>query len=568
MLNSDAVLAAPAASVSRAEWQKTLFAARPTRRSLAGLAAQWPLRTVRIRIFRNTPVEFVLERIEPFLAFAELAAEFEIGPYDDALSQLPPGDFDAEIVWLDYARYAALAPAEIAHWVADRAAALRRGNAAPILVLDSDEQDARATELNRALEASLAGLPGTSLLERSAIAAALGRDYRDRRLASIAGTTVSDGAFTALARALGLRWIPAAVAPPLKALALDLDQTLYEGVLGEDGVFGVRLTETHRALQARIAALAADGVLIGIVSKNRPEDVEQLFGLRADFPLKRDMVAAWAVGWSGKAAGIERIAKELRIGTDAILFVDDNLGEIAAVSSAMPAVKTLYAASPAETLAGLEHMPGLLRWHVDATDRLRTKDLQAAAARDALKEGARDSADYYRSLDIRLAYDFDNAALLKRMADLSVKTNQFNLALRRFTEAEVARLMADPEARAVAVSLKDRLSDSGNVAFLAFRRAGDVLRCEDLCVSCRALGRDIEDLLIAAAVAEVRRALPAARVEFAYAAGPRNEPARNWAEKFAGVPLEGVGGMLALPEEALRTALRAAAHVALEGVGP
>lgn len=524
-------------ALSRAEWQAVLFAATPPRRELLKLQPTWPTRTVRVRVHRNHAFEPVASVLAPYLAFAGLAAEYAYSDYDDSLAFATPGEAAVEVVWLDYGRYGAVAadgPA-LARWVAGRLGALRATSAAPVLVPDSAEDTDAARAFNAELRTLAAALPAVYVCDQAAIRAELGAGYVDERMAVTVGTRLSNAACIRTARQLGSAWLPGALLPRLKALVLDLDNTLYEGVLGEDGAAGVRLTEAHAALQRRVVELGSEGLFLAVCSRNELADVQALFAARPDFPLRPEHLSAMEVSWDHKSAGLRRIADVLRIGTDALLFVDDNPGELAAVATALPDVRPLYAGPRAEdAIAALAHYPGLHRWRADETDALRARDLEASRQRASLEAEAGDPEAYLRSLDVRLRFARDERAELERLAALSTKTNQFNLSLGRLSPTDVERFITAPDRSAVSIRLTDRLSDSGIVGAAFLRREGDAVLVEELCISCRALGRRLEDVMVAEAIrCATADGAPPREVRFRRAAGPRNRPALDWLAGFA-----------------------------------
>ncbi|HEY0997830.1 MAG TPA: HAD-IIIC family phosphatase [Gemmatimonadaceae bacterium] len=541
-------------ALRRAELQALAFAPAPGP-GRADLAAAPPVRgtrPLRVRVHRNHGFELAVPPLEWFLGYAGYAPEAWIGGYDDSLAfgELA-GEADVEVVWVDPARYASrLAPAEVSALVGARVAALRERSAAPILVpvLDDPAWDLPA------LEGAIGRVAGAHPLPLAALQQALGPRFLDPRAAALTGTRLSGPALVQVARLLAFRWIPASVTAGIKAIALDLDQTLYRGVLGEDGVQGVELTPAHAALQRDLVALQERGILLAVASRNEAEDARALLATREDFPLRAAHLSASAVSWGPKAQGLAEVARQLRIAPDAILFVDDNPGELAAVASELPGIRTLYASADAEaTRRALALWPGLFRWAVDETDRLRSADLRASEERAALAARAADPGDYLRALGAALTFAVNPARDARRLYEMSHKTNQFNLALARLPEAEVARRVAGREGGAVSVRLRDRLSDSGVVASVLARRdhdgGGEVLVVDELCISCRALGRQLEDLMVGGAVRLLLGQHPARRVRFVHATGPRNAPAREWLARFAGVAALGAEGALELPAE-------------------
>ncbi|SDN57645.1 HAD-superfamily phosphatase, subfamily IIIC/FkbH-like domain-containing protein [Klenkia soli] len=525
-------------SLDRLEWQSRVLAEHPRRLDLLRLAPSWPTREIRVRVHRNTPVEYVTSLAGPFLAYAGLSAVFELSDYDDSLAALDavdPGP-DVEVVWLDHTRYDHLAADEVADWLIGRITALRTRTTAPVLVVDRPGDDDRARLLRDRLSGFGTVLPDVAVADLGAVAARLGDAFTDTRLQAVGGTALSSAATVLVAQRLGLRWLPVATGVRVKAVAVDLDMTLYDGVLGEDGPRGVTLTDGHADLQRVLRGLADDGVLLAVVSRNEPADVEELFRLRPDFPLRWSDFSARAVGWGAKSQGVAAVAADLRIAPDAVVFVDDNPGELAEVAAGTTVAGLVQAGDPRATATALGLFPGL-HGHVRTTeDRLRATDLAAATTRAAA--ATTDPASYLASLDVRIDLALDAREDLDRVADLAARTNQFNVSLGRTPAAAFARWMAAADAGVVTARLRDRLSDSGLVAVVAGRRDDDGgLLVEEAFISCRALGRGVEDVLLAAAVERLLDLASTPGVRLRYRPGPRNEPARAWLRRRTADPV-------------------------------
>jgi FkbH-like protein len=533
------------ASLARAEWQRVLFAPISRRLDILKLRPNWPLQRLRLRVHRNHGFEPVASILANYLAFAGFELDAAYSAYDDSVSLATPGEADAELIWLDYSRLATIGEAgELASWMADRVAALRSTSRAPILLADAAGDVAHASEFNSQIRRLTADMPDVHVCDLAQVHADLGPAFFDERALATSGTRMSNLACVHAARLLGTRWLPAAVVPRIKALVLDLDNSLYEGVLGEDGPEGVRLTPAHAALQQRIVELGKQGMFIAICSRNEASDVEALFKTRGDFPLQAEHISASEVSWGSKAEGMRRIAESLRIGTDAILFLDDNPGELAAVASAVPDIHTLYAGPMAEdTVAALNWYPRLFRWREDEADTLRARDLGTSREREKLAAAIPDKAAYMRSLGVRLQFSRNLRQEVERLASLSNKTNQFNLSMKRFSQADVVRFATEPGSSAVAIRLSDRLSDSGIIGVMLTRQEGDALLVEEFCISCRALGRDLEDVMALEAVKLAATGFGEIKhLKFHPLEGPRNQPARDWLNRFAdGVQPDAVG---------------------------
>lgn len=504
-----------ARAMRRLAAQETLFAPFPTRLALLKVALSAPTGTARrVNLWRTHNAETMLTLAKPYLDFADMVLDVRLSGYDDSLGFADHGPADLEFLWLDGDRL----PDDM-DWLVGRIAALRAISRAPILVVT---WLADVGGLNE----RLAGLPDVHLGDLSSLAAAAGVPLLDPRLAKVAGSPLSAQAMVVAARELACRWLPALLLPPVKAIAVDLDHTLYAGVLGEDGPVGVELTDAHVSLQHQLRTLKDRGVFLALVSRNERSDVLALFDTRTDFPLRWSDFSVTDVSWGDKAEALARVAAALNIDVSAVAFVDDNPGELAQAAARLPALRSVLA-HPDASLTGrvLAHLPGLWRWRVSAEDSKRVADSQANAQRAKL--AAADPEAYFKSLGVRLRFAVNNVSLLPRMAEMSSKTNQFNLALARLTEADYAARIADPTCAVVSIALEDRFSDSGVIGLLAARRASDVLFVEELLISCRAMGRRLEDTIVLGALQSLPLA-GLAEVRFAVTEGPRNKPARQW----------------------------------------
>jgi FkbH-like protein len=533
--------------------QEVLFAETLSRLNLQALDLP-PRRTqgLRANVWRNHNFETFEGLLRPFLAYAGLDIECRASDYDDTLGFAQWTPADVEILWLDSSRYTdRMALEDWLGWLRGRLLDLRSRSSAPILLASWDAWGAADGALR--LVALMDAVPGAYFADLGA--ACLDEDIvlLDPRVAKVSGSPISRPAQVAVARRLGCHWLPGLLLPPIKAVAVDLDNTLHAGVLGEDGPDGVRLDAGHVDLQEALRALKERGVFLALVSRNEREDVEALFASRTDYPLRWDDFSVIEVSWGSKADALSRVAQQLRIAPDAVLFVDDNPGELASVASGCPGIHALFAdPAGAGTYRALKYFPGLNRLSVSADDARRVEDMKANAERDTLLQAAGGEEQYFRELGITLTLRYDSSAEISRLADLCRKTNQFNLALRRYNQAELASFMARDDACVAAISLSDRLSDSGTIAVLVAVREGDTLSVKELCLSCRALGRRLEDMIVVSAMRGMRLFDECSQVLFDHAPGPRNQPALRWLDRLPGrlgVTMAGDGRM---PAESLR----------------
>ena len=512
-----------------------LYKENPTRRELASLKASLACREIRVRVQRNHSFEHVASAAEAWASFGGFKLIWAEAPYDDSLMMsLSDEKPDLDFIWYDAEAILSRSGLDALAWLRSRAQALRGISAAPILmvVVGLDK------EAEQALRSSISDLPGVRLAPVSRVLSGL-PDPFDRRLQKLSGSRLSQNANLTMAKHMACHWLPALLAPRIKAVIVDLDQTLYAGVVGEDGD-AVRLTPAHASLQSALLNLKESGVFVGVVSRNSPEDVEALFSKRKDFPLKLADFSAIEIGWGSKAESILRACQKLKISPDAVLFIDDNPGEIIEVAERLPDTRLLHASQDTElTVRALEFYPGLWSWGVSSADVLRIADLEADAARKSIQIGVQDKAAYLRELSPQLEVWLRPASLSGRIHELSQKTNQFNLNLCRLDEVKVHDYLSQPGQFAIAVGLSDRLTDSGVVAAMFGRIADGEVFVEEWVISCRALGRELEDAMAASALSAVTKQAKIAW--FYYRTGPRNAPAREWLARLAGRALDDEG---------------------------
>lgn len=496
--------------------QDLLFPAAPSRRRLLGYRAALPPQYT-VQVFRNHSFELVANAMAAYLEYAQLGVRFVYSGYDDSLSfaELDRAA-DAVLVWVDAGRYR---QTDTAGFLRQRVAALRGQYDGPILIAAVDA----------ALDAQL---PGVVCFDLAPLRQRLGADFFDLRTQDAAGTRLSSAAMLAAARALGLTYLPALLRPALKAVVVDFDNTLYAGVLGEDGIDGVRLTDGHRQLQQQLKELAGKGIFLCGASKNEYQDVIELLARRQDFPLKESDFTKLCISWAPKTDSLAEIVRCLNIHPDSILFVDDNIGELSAVQFAYPDIKLVHAKEDAAvTCAVLAEYPGLALSGGGAEARLRKSDVQANEARRALARQAADKTAYIRSLDIRLGFYRNSPEQAARIVELANKTNQFIFSYARYTAQQMAGLYANANYAVIGITLQDRLSDSGLIGVCVGRKAEGYAELEECYVSCRALGRGIEDIIVLGAVQQMLLALGETRLRVRFCSGARNQPAERFVQE-------------------------------------
>jgi len=290
--------------------------------------------------------------------------------------------------------------------------------------------------------------------------------------------------------------------PVPKVLAVDADNTLWGGILGEDGADGVQVGDSfpgnaYRALQHGLAYQAANGALLALLSKNNPEDMGELFATRADMALGAEDFAAQRVNWESKADNMQSVAQELNLGVDSFVFIDDNDVELDEVRQRVPGVDVVKVTDEPSEIATLTAGLTAFRFaRVSDEDRQRTAMMQIEAGRREAAAEAPTHEEFLRSLGLEVHVFTPSDAQVPRVSQLINKTNQFNLTTIRRDEAAVSQLLASSDHRLYAAEVSDRFGGYGLVAVAIVDCAGDTWEIDTFLMSCRVLRRGVEDTVL------------------------------------------------------------------------
>jgi FkbH-like protein len=322
-----------------------------------------------------------------------------------------------------------------------------------------------------------------------------------------------------------------------KAIAVDLDNTLWGGVIGEDGLAGIQVGPeypgaAYQALQQALLDLTARGILLAIASKNNPQEAMEALGAHPGMLLRPEHFAAMRINWKEKSESLREIAAELNIGLDAIAFLDDNPVERQRVREEAP--EAMVVELPADTMAyarAVRDYPAFERLALSEEDRQRTKYYTAERQRAALAQTAASREEFYRSLDQEAEIAPVDPLTFARTAQLTQKTNQFNLTTRRYTEQQIEELTRRPGWEVLTINVRDRYADNGlvGVAITHDEREveGEVCEIDTFLLSCRVIGRTVETALLAY-LAEEARERGAQRLEGWFLPTKKNAPARDF----------------------------------------
>jgi FkbH-like protein len=288
-----------------------------------------------------------------------------------------------------------------------------------------------------------------------------------------------------------------------KCLVLDLDNTLWGGVVGDDGIGGIRLGqgdpegEAFLEFQNYVRGLRERGVILAVCSKNERATAEAVFREHPEMALRREDIACFVANWDDKPSNLRTIAKELNLGLDSLVFVDDNPAERAVVRQLVPEVAVPEL--PADVtgyIRVLEQHRYFQVLSIGAEDLQRTQFYQADASRKAAQSSVADMDSFLRSLEMVARIGPITSATLERSAQLIQRSNQFNLTTRRRSAADLSRLLQSPEWVTQTVSLADRFGDNGLISVVLARSNGHALEIDTWLMSCRVLKRGVEQMAL------------------------------------------------------------------------
>jgi len=537
---------------------------------------------IRLAILRDFTVEPMVPVLRAELARSGFRATVWVGDFDtisrDAMT--PGGSLDAfgaDLIlilrWLEQtaptlATGFVMLPtdqvqatiSEVAGRIGSELAAIRSRTQAPILIntfplpdlttlgiLDAQVEfgHRRAVEdLNRAILSVAHGYSDVLVVDVARLVSRIGsraaineRDWQTSRSPLAVPLVLALGAeYAKFVRALRGRL--------RKVLVLDCDNTLWGGVVGEDGLGGIRLDpgypgSAYLAFQREILNLRARGVLIAVVSKNNEADVLEVLREHPHMLIHESDLAAWRINWQDKATNLREIAEELNIGVDSLVLADDSEFECGLVREQLPDVGVLsLGAEPARFVSLMTEVAFFDSLSLTADDRSRADMYVADRERKASVHATTSIEEYLASLEMEALIGPPGPTEIARVAQLTQKTNQFNLTTIRYTEGDIELRAAAQESDVHCLRLRDRFSDLGLVGVAIVDYHGEDATIDTLLLSCRVLGRGVEDTFIAH-VAHVASRRGASRLIGTYRPTAKNEQVSGF---FQNRGFELVGG--------------------------
>ena len=320
-----------------------------------------------------------------------------------------------------------------------------------------------------------------------------------------------------------------------KAVIFDCDNTLWKGILGEDGFEGIDMSFHSKAgsfyhqVQQMAVWLSKHGVLIGLCSKSNPEDVQQILDSHPDMALKNENIVVSEVNWNDKASNLRQIAAELNIGLDSLVFVDDSSFEINLIREQLPQVTCLQVPQAIDTYPGEFARMVNTYFFISSSkaDLEKTLQYKQQAQRNKSMREFTDMDSYLKSLSIKVDLNIDKAQEVERVAQLTQKTNQFNLCTNRYTESQIEEIRNSNGKHFISATVSDKFGDSGLTGVAILSCNGNTAHIDDFLMSCRIMGRNIERVIMDSLVSLLGE-WGCKRIESAYIPTQKNKPVADF----------------------------------------
>lgn len=357
--------------------------------------------------------------------------------------------------------------------------------------------------LNEFLRIKLHDIPNAYYIDINSCLSRIGADkFYDLRYWHIGRAPYSKEALREIALEI-FKFIRPLKGKNRKCLVLDCDNTLWGGIIGEDGLPGIKLGKTYPGspyyeFQQEVVNLYNRGIIIALCSKNNEQDVWEVFRKHPDMVLKEEHIATAQINWNDKAANLRQIALDLNIGLDSMVFIDDSEFEINLIREVIPEVKTIHLAknSSVEYRKILSTCGLFDTLTISEEDKKRGAMYKAETGRKRLQAQITDMESYYKSLEMIVEVCFANEFSIPRIAQQTQKTNQFNLTSRLYSEADIKAFSNDHNADVISIRLKDKFGDEGIVGTCILKHENNKAIIDTFLLSCRVLGRGVEDVFI------------------------------------------------------------------------
>lgn len=504
---------------------------------------------VKVQVWQNHSSITLCQFATTLLRLNNVEAQFTEMGYDDSLSWagLDEGT-DIFLAWVDLDRYED--SEQFREWLGDRLRTLISTRERRTVCYLSSKSAEFAAQL--VSELKLKNVHSTFQIAGERQFFKGPKKFFDERLETFTGTYLSKFSQVSVSVHLAQQ-IKRSVTGAIKLIIVDMDWTLYAGVISEDGIDGVEIRDDHKAFAQILKLAKSCGAVLAIATKNQDDEAREFFKKRgAELGLIGSDFLSIEANYEPKTMSIQKLIAAVRTTAEQTLFVDDNVGELSDALQALPDLNVLVANTGTSTNVWLENFPGLVLNEFDDMSETRLESLKHLISLEneiGTQFQKTETAPLRANVEIRINLEED----IDRVASMSERTNQFNANLRRIDVTELRNLI-DEGAQFVTASLKDAFSDSGVIFAAVFSKSGNTLVSQNLLMSCRALGRGLENAIAGAALLAAAKNMPEMKsISINWVRGPRNSPALKWLESFdkAVAKVEMISGIAHIPLSAL-----------------
>ena len=482
------------------------------------------LRTV--FFLRNEQVENFAEKINIYSALSKLKFKFFFSGYDNNLPILKVKNYDISIIWLDYNQYKI--NSEFFDWIKSKANDLSGFSDYVLIkpIIIPNKQREKIIELNKKFKKIF---KNEKVIFLDIIDEML-ENYKeiwDLKRSDFFGTKTSAYGQDLQSKLIGLKVFPSLFNQKIKSIIFDLDDTLYTGVVGEDGIKKIYLDINQKKATKIYSSLQKNGTLLSICSKNNIDDVKEIFKKKL---LKKDIFFPIKANWEVKSKNIQEIQKILKISYHNMLFIDNNISEIIEVKKKIPNINVFWSHDSQSFINCLKYYPNIVDYfnlNSKEIDARRIKDLKASLKRKKLLNSSKHE-NHLSILKMKIEYRLNNKKEFDRIFSLTNKVNQFIFTYKRFNKSEITEYINNPNKFVFTIALQDKFSNSGNVGVIFFSIIDNILYLDDLCVSCRALGRNLEDYFIFYPIKILLKKFKFDSLVIKFIPGPKNKPAKKY----------------------------------------
>ena len=483
----------------------------------------------KIFFLRNEQVENFAYKINNYSTLSKLKFKFYFSDYDNKLTIIKKR-YDVGIIWLDYTYYKI--NDQFFKWINFKANELSKFSdyvlVKPIII--PDLKYSKIIKLNNKFK-KIFNNEKILFLDIIDELVEDRKIYWDLERSEFFGTKTSLYGQDLQAKLFGLKVLPSIFNQKIKSIIFDLDDTLYSGAVGEDGIKKIYLDKNQKKAEKIYSLLSKKGTMLSICSKNNANDVKEVFNNKI---LNKKLFFPIQANWQVKSKNIQEIQKILKISFHNILFIDNNISEVIEVKKRIPEINVFWAHNSESFINCLKFYPNLIDYFNSNIDKINNKriiDLKVSLKREKLKSNNKND-NYLAILKMKLEYRLNNKKELDRIFSLTNKVNQFIFTYKRFNKTEIKEYFNNPNKFIFTISLKDKFSDSGNIGVVFFSRINRTIYLDELCVSCRALGRNLEDYFIFYPLKILLKTIAFDIFSIKFVNGPKNKPAKNYLDEL------------------------------------